>query len=413
MLAFACSEAEPATKSDDARSTDDDDEREPDDQPDEDDSPSDGERDAGRRDAGARDASTRDARTPMATPPAGQTARDAGLDARSSSSANDASSQPSAPVGDAGGSTASGGSCGAASPNDQPFGCEFAWGRDDPGGSLASYAELDFMSKWVGYELKADGSLPSCDGCKWLSGEVAKTPLIPIYYAYFVGFLGKANGLPDQNEAPDKPNLATHAAQLVRDKRAQLIDIYASYAKQSAAVWPDKPLVWLLEGDFVQYTRESQTNPLTMAELGELARDITCAIKGNMPKAVVAINHSTWNSDEVTNEFWGAMDKANYDLVWTTGVANNDGFFEQTATPSVYNKSTAKYAYVSEKTRRKILVDTSFGLSAMADTWASATPEALNARIADGVIAAHVTMLPTSQLAPLKTLSAQLDKVCK
>ena len=57
-----------------------------------------------------------------------------------------------------------------------------------------------------------------------------------------------------------------------------------------------------------------------MAELGQLAADITCAIKSNMPNAVVAINHTTWNADDETNSFWCEMKRADYDLVWTTGV---------------------------------------------------------------------------------------------
>jgi hypothetical protein len=52
-------------------------------------------------------------------------------------------------------------------------------------------------------------------------------------------------------------------------------------------VWPTKPLVWLLEGDFVQFTDSAQSSPLTVTEAAQLAADITCAIKGNMPNAVV------------------------------------------------------------------------------------------------------------------------------
>ena len=104
--------------------------------------------------------------------------------------------------------------------------------------------------------------------------------------------------------------------------------MYANYARDTYAVWKTKPLVWFLEGDFIQYTETSQGSPLTMAELGQLAADITCAIKSNMPNAVVAINHTTWNADEETNSFWCEMKRADYDLVWTTGVGNNGNFIE-------------------------------------------------------------------------------------
>jgi hypothetical protein len=58
------------------------------------------------------------------------------------------------------------------------------------------------------------------------------------------------------------------------------------------------------------------------------------------------------------------------------------------------------------------LVDTSFGLSAMSDTWSSADATTLNARIADGVIAANVTGAPSSYGATVKALSSQLQPAC-
>lgn len=293
------------------------------------------------------------------------------------------------------------------------FNCKFAFGTNDPGGSLAALSDLSFVSKWVGYEVEASGNLKNCDGCSWLTMNVAPTPLIPIYYAYFIGFFGKANGLPDGNENPNGPNLTTGAAKLIREHRDALIGMYASYAKQSAAVWKDKPLVWLLEGDFVQYTGDSQMEKLTYAELGQLAQDITCAIKSNMPNALVAINHSTWNADQVTNDFYGSLEKVPYDLVWTTGVPNNKGFLQSDTNDGSYNKATATYAYLHQKTGREILVDTSFGISGMSDSWSGATAADLNARIADGVVAANVTMPSGNYVSTVKALVPQLTATCK
>jgi hypothetical protein len=163
----------------------------------------------------------------------------------------------------------------------------------------------------------------------------------------FIGFYGHAN-LPDGNTAPNGPNLTTGGAALIKANRAKIIQMYTTYAQQVHAVWPTKPLVWLLEGDFIQYQGTSQSSPLTWAELGQLGADITCAIKTNMPNAVVAINHSTWNANADTNSFWGAMKTAsvNYDLVWTSGEANANGFFNSTITPGGYNAATGTYAYV-------------------------------------------------------------------
>jgi hypothetical protein len=301
-------------------------------------------------------------------------------------------------------------SCGSAS-NPTPFGCKFAWGTNEPTGALSSYSYLDFISKWVGYEIAADGSFKSCDGCTWLSSMV-QTSLVPVYYAYFIGYLGHANGLPDGNQNPSGPNLTTDAALLIRKQRANLVGAYAEYARRSHAAWPTKPLVWLLEGDFVQYAGSTQKQALTYTELGQLAQDITCAIKGNMPNAVVAINQSTWNADQVTMDFWGAMKQAPYDVVWTTGVANNDGFFEASANASSYNHATATYRYVHTLTGKPLFVDTSFGLSAMADSWSGASASVIDARVADGVIAANVTSPDANYASRLGTLRQGVNAVC-
>jgi hypothetical protein len=324
-----------------------------------------------------------------------------------------------APAAGAGGSIAgrdapSSGNCGASMPAaaSRSFNCKFAFGTNDPGGPLTSISDLGFVSKWVGYEVKASGELPNCDGCSWLTMNVAPTPLIPVYYAYFIGFFGKANGLPDGNENPNGPNLTNGAAQLIRDHRQNLIDMYASYAKQSAAVWKNKPLIWLLEGDFVQYTGDSQKNKLTYPELGQLAQDITCAIKSNMPNALVAINHSTWNADQVTKDFYSALSNVPYDLVWTTGVPNNKGYLEANTNDGSYNKATATYAFIHQLTGKNILVDTSFGLSGMSDSWSGASPADLIARIADGFIAANLSMPASNYVSTVKALVPQLMATC-
>jgi hypothetical protein len=383
-------------------------------------------RDASRADAGTADDGQTEGSPPDAAKPSGRSdgGRSAGDGGNPSAARSDASREPSESGGGAEGDASvrgdaapppSAGTCGASTPNASPFGCKFAWGTNDPVNQLADAPQLGFVTKWVGYEVDKEGNFSSCDGCNWLKTQFASGSSVPVYYGYFIGFFGSKNGFMDQNVNPNGPNLATHGAKLIRDNREKVVDMYAQYAKQSATAYPDKPVVWLLEGDFVQYTYKEQMSALTIDELAELARDITCAIKGNMPKAVVALNHSTWLSDEVTNSLWEAMDRAgvNYDLVWTTGVANNMGLFEAAAKPDAYNNKTARYAYVAQKTKRKIIVDTSFGLSEMADTWATATPETLNMRIADGVIAANVTKPMSNYVAATQMLTQQLEPVCE
>lgn len=321
--------------------------------------------------------------------------------------AGEASAQPPPRTLDAGGADGRGPVI--AAPN--PFGCKFGWGRDNSG-SVTANAYLQFLSYWVGSEVKADGSITSCSACGWLSGQLASTNVIPAFYAYFIGFYGHANGLADGNQTPNGPNLTTGGGALIKANRSKVVQMYAWYAQQTAKAWPNKPLVWLLEGDFVQYSASSQSSPLTYAELGQLAADITTAIKTSMPKAIVAIDHSTWSSNDVTNRYWAAMDAANYDLVWTTGVGNNNGFFDAKETSTTYNAATATYAYLRDMTGRKILVDESAGLSQASDTWSNQPAATINVRIAEGVIAANVTGAPSNYQANVTALQAQLAPTC-
>lgn len=305
------------------------------------------------------------------------------------------------------------GSCRASDIKATPFGCTFAWGTADD--KLKSAPNVQFAAKWVGYEVDKAGKIARCDGCTWLKNDVANTSLVPVYYAYFLGFFGHANGFADGNQEPNKPNLTTDGANLIRKNRKALIDMYAQYARASREAFPNRPLVWLLEGDHVQYAGESQKNRLSYAELAQFTAEISCAIKSNMPNAVVAINHSTWNPDQVTHDFWGAMKSAGvaYDLVWTTGVANNNGFFDKGTNGGSYNGKTATFRYVSQLTGRKILVDTSYGLSAAADSWSTASVKTLNDRIADGVIAANVVNPAGSFSQTIRTITPQLSRVCR
>jgi hypothetical protein len=305
--------------------------------------------------------------------------------------------------------------CSTQALNPNPFGCNFAWGRQSPSGSgaLTSYNYLQMVANWIDSGVTSNGTFSSCSGCSWLTSRVAGTNLIPVYYAYLIGFYGHANGLQDENINPNGPNLATGGAALIKANRAKIIKMYQDYATMTYAVWKTKPLVWFLEGDFMQYADTAQSSPLTMTELGQLAADITCAIKTAMPNAVVAINHTTWNSDEETNSFWCEMKRADYDLVWTTGVGNNGNFIEAAGKAGYYNAATATYPYVHTLTGKTIAVDTSYGASAMSDSWSNQTAATLNNHIVNGVIGVNIASNPPSNYQTLIQNLGTLSSTCR
>lgn len=284
----------------------------------------------------------------------------------------------------------SSGNCGSTTLNQHPFGCTFAWGIADPNGSLSSYSYVQFVSSWIDSSISASGTYTTCGGCNWLTSKVASTNLIPAYYAYIIGFYAHANGIVDGNQSGSK-KLTTDGAAFVKANYNAIINAYTWYAKQTAKAWPSKPLVWLVEGDFVQFAGSSQSSPMSYADLGKLAADITCAIKSNMPNAVVAIDHSSWNTNDVTKNYWGAMNSANYDMVWTTGVGDDNGYIASGTTSGSYNAATGTYSFLHSLTGRTILVDTSSGASSAGDSWSTASAAQVNARIAEGVVAANIT----------------------
>ena len=318
-------------------------------------------------------------------------------------------------AGASGGTAGSGGGtsqgCGTTvNVNLNPFGCGFAWGANGNNNNRASY--LQFITGWIGYEPFPPNNRPNdCDGCG-LVRDLAATDAIPVFYAYYIGYAATADGYGDCNTDNDD-DLCTHGAQWIREHRQQILDFYSSYAERVYAANPNKPVVWLLDGDFMQYTEMSQTQPLSVADLGALADDITCAIKTNAPNAVVAVNHTPWNGNEETDDFFGALDLSIYDMVWTTGVGDNDGLINQGAGSNEYNSMTARYSYIHQTTGKTLFVDTSFGVSQQADSWSNNPASVLNDRIADGVIAANVTEPPTDYQSRIAGLAPALDSTCE
>ena len=172
--------------------------------------------------------------------------------------------------------------------------------------------------------------------------------------------------------------------------------MYAKYAADTYAVWKTKPLVWFLEGDFIQYTETSQAQPADDGRARPAGR--RHHLRDQEQHAERGGRHQPHDLelDDETNSFWCEMKRADYDLVWTTGVGNNGNFIESAGTAGYYNAATATYPYVHTLTGKTIAVDTSYGASAMSDSWSNQTAATLNNHIGNGVIGVNIASNPPS-----------------
>jgi hypothetical protein len=315
-----------------------------------------------------------------------------------------------------GGATGSGGSTstpGCGTINQNPFtSCKFAWGAPSSG-SNSSY--LNFVSTWIGDEpngglasLSATATNNSCGDCS-LVQSVASTNSMVVFYAYFIGFQAcRIGGFCDCNTDRDGQTLCNGGAQWIKSNRAAIVNMYGQYAKKVYAASPNKPTIWWLEGDYIQYSYSDQSSPLSYAELGSLARDITCAIKSNQPNAVVAMNHSPWISTDQANGFWGAQPVDVLDLVWVQGPGDTDAFVNA----GTYNAASANYAWLRQKTGRKIMAETSFAGPGVNDRWTTTSAANINGRIASGVIGVLVNSPGSNYQSTIQSLGAGLNGTC-
>jgi hypothetical protein len=297
--------------------------------------------------------------------------------------------------------------------NPHPFGCSFAWGEPDGNGIPGT---VKFVSAWVGDEtngglasFSATATNNSCGDCS-TAQQVAPTSSTLVLYTYFIGFQAcRQGGFCDCNTDTDGHTLCTDGAQWIRANRATIVNMYAQYAKKINAASPNKPVVWWLEGDFVQYSYAAQSSPLTYLELGSLARDITCAIKAGEPNAVVAMNHSPWITNDQANGFWNAQPVDVLDGVWVQGAGDTGVFLNSAA----YNAATASYAWLHQRTGKPIMVETSFAGAGVSDRWTDATAAEISQRISEGVIGVHVNAPASNYTSVTATLSSQLGSVCQ
>lgn len=287
-----------------------------------------------------------------------------------------------------------------------PWGCDFAWGTP----STYAGREGNFVAQWVGGE-SSGGLDGDCTGCD-LASLVTPAGTHVVYRSYFIGYQASAlAGLGDCNWS-SPPNLCSDGAAWITANRALILAMYEYYAEMTAAAVPDEKVVWWLEPNFIAYTYPEQGAPLSLADLGDLARDITCVIKSAQPNAVVALEHPTWLTSEEAVAYWAAMPTDVIDMVYVTGVGNNAGYFGEADSPTDANAATNTYAFLAADTGLSVMANTDVFTSASPNTWSSTSAADLNDRITEGVVGVLVTDPQTSYDNERLDLEGALDPFC-
>lgn len=300
-----------------------------------------------------------------------------------------------------------------------PF-CKLLWGRSWSGtddeltaAGEAPYPDnLGMMTIWIGYEDddSVDEAIAGMLRALGPDGPAKFQGVVPVLYAYFIPF--KASNRDDLgpcDPTAKTANLCTEGAAWIRKHRDYMRRVYDGYARRIAEIWgTTRPLVWLFEPGFSNYARDSQTAPLSVEELSVVASDLISTVKARLPNALVSHHASPLTTDMAS--YFGAFDLSQISLVNVTGAATSDR-----PAPADGEKQTSTYRELHDATGLPILVDTGFRASHVENHgWLSSTPDVINARIADGVVAVEIDPAPDDMQAQIDRLNPALSGLnCK
>ena len=141
-----------------------------------------------------------------------------------------------------------------------------------------------------------------------------------------------------------------------------------------------------MEPDFYQYTYDSQTQPMSLSQAGQIMGQFVAAIRESLPNAIFSMDISPWvapdNGGDNGQEWYSNFDMSAFTFVNTSGGGTD------AASTRIRASNNMTWAGVSQVTGKPILADTGYGVNGSStghdDAWDS--PTNINARIADGVV---------------------------
>jgi hypothetical protein len=244
--------------------------------------------------------------------------------------------------------------------------------------------ELDFFTPgWMGLKDTFDMQ-HVCNDTKPGATFEAQVPAIVSYVAAF--YAKRIGNLQDCNVAGATATLCVTGAQIVQRDLAKIEAVYENYAAGFADCYgTTRPIIFMMEPDFYQYTVETQSQPWSAAQAGQIMTQFVQAIRKHLPNAVFSMDISPWvkpdNGSDNGKQWFASFDLSLFAFVHTSG-GHTDG---STATIRDSNKMT--WRGVHEATGKPVLADTGYGVNGRSEghdpVWDDVNN--LNARIADGV----------------------------
>lgn len=265
--------------------------------------------------------------------------------------------------------------------------CRFHFGsiadvvRNNP----ALVKELDFFTPgWMGLKDTFDMQ-GVCDDTKPGATFEKQVPAIVAYVAAF--YAKRTANLKDCNAQGAQQDLCVAGAQVVKQNLDKIIAVYENYAQGFAGCYgTTRPIIFMMEPDFYQYTVNTQSQPWSAADAGKIMGQFVNAIKKHLPNAVFSMDISPWVAPDNGSDN-GKQWYSNFDMSLFTFV-NTSGGGTDASTATIRNSNKMTWRGVSEASGKPVLADTGYGVNGASAGHDPAWDDVNNisARIADGVV---------------------------
>ncbi len=202
------------------------------------------------------------------------------------------------------------------------------------------------------------------DETNWLQNFSSDTNAnkIPLIYNYIIAGMGRADwGLADCN-VNNSNNLCQNGANYVRSHVNEIKQKYLEMAQNVAKTFgTTKPILLYMEPDYYQYyNSQGQQNPLSMQESWNIMNTLVAQTKNILPNAYFVMDVSPWASDLAS---W-AIGFRGFDFGGLVGRQfPADG---ENKTNQIDGKT---YAELSKDVGMKLIVDTSFGVAGVLNSF--------------------------------------------